>query len=287
MSHPAHNFERVRSRRSRRMHISRLFADELGQSASLDTSSHPTSSNVPSPQNVDQAYDILVDGFIAHMFTPEDASAFFTILLKTTDFRSRVSYSGGLWYKGHVQQPSPGLPTELPLDFNVTKTEGTVVPQRRWIPPDEVDIRRHVREGALQLPVFFVNRNGSVGFWLSDILQGRDRGLSNRDSHAPLGGITTTYIRIHWPGYASWRRQMPTRDETYSRNPITVGRFMKHVGTSVNKFIDHCMADGPGADPIWAIAPHGITHRHVKVIGAVHVSAGSWMPIIQLTGFVL
>jgi len=42
-----------------------------------------------------------------------------------------------------------------------------------------------------------------------------------------------------------------------------------------------------GADPRWAIAPHGITQRQVKVIGAVHVSAGSFMPIIQLTGYVM
>jgi len=159
----------------------------------------------------------------------------------------------------YVQQPSSGLPTQLPLDFDVRATEGTVVPQRRWTPADEVDIRRHVQEAALQLPVFFVNRNGSVGFWLPDVLEGRDRELYNRDIQAPLGGRTTTHIRINvsslsylaakylihvrrllskWPGYAYWRRQIPTRDETYARNPITVGRFMKHVGTLVSKFIN-------------------------------------------------
>jgi len=202
-------------------------------------------------------------------------------------------------------QPS-GLLTRLPLDFSIT-TEGTVIPQRRWTPADEVDIRRHVEEATLQLPVFFVNRNGSVGFWLPDILDGRDSELYNRDSHALLGGRTTSHIRINvsplpylatrrvssmfvdsfqWPGYALWRRQIPIRDETYSRNPITVGRFMKHVGTSVNKFINQCLENGPGADPRWCIA-HGITQRHVRVIGAVHVSAGSWQPIIQLTRYVL
>jgi len=92
-------------------------------------------------------------------------------------------------------QPS-GLPTRLPLDFSRT-TEGTVVPQRRWTPADEVDIRRHVQDAALQLPVFFVNRNGSVGFWLPDILEGRDSELYNRDIQAQLGGRTTAHIRIN------------------------------------------------------------------------------------------
>ena len=41
-----------------------------------------------------------------------------------------------------------------------------------------------------------------------------------------------------------------------------------------------------GADPRWCIGPQGFTQRHVKVIGAVHVSAGTWMPIIQLTEYV-
>lgn len=40
-------------------------------------------------------------------------------------------------------------------------------------------------------------------------------------------------------------------------------------------------------DPKWLIAPHGITQNHVKIIGAVHISAGSWMPIVQLTGYVI
>jgi len=234
-----------------------------------------------------QPDDILVDGFIAHMFSPQDACTFFTILLKIPDFRPHLSYSLGVWYMNYVQQSSPGLPTQLSLDFSTRTTEGTVVPQRRWLPADEVDIRRHVLEATLQLPVFFVNRNGGVGFWLPDILEGRDGDLYNRNSHASLGGRTTTHIGVNWPGHAYWRRQIPIRDETYLRNPITVGRFMRHVGTSVNNFINHCLASGPGTDPRWRIAHQGITQHHVKVIGAVHVSAGSWQPIIQLTGYVL
>lgn len=42
----------------------------------------------------------------------------------------------------------------------------------------------------------------------------------------------------------------------------------------------------PGADPSWCIGPQGFTQRHIRVIGAVHVSAGTWMPIIQLTVWV-
>ena len=36
----------------------------------------------------------------------------------------------------------------------------------------------------------------------------------------------------------------------------------------------------------WRTGPGGITRVDVIVIGAVHVSAGSWMPILQLNRYV-
>ena len=210
--------------------------------------------------------DLFVDGFLAHTFSPRDAHNFFVLLLRTPNFLQhyRISYAPhGAWYiVRSVPSPSLGAPSQnvsLPLDYSVKGTQGTVLPQRRWTPADEVDIRRHVEEATLQLPVFFINRNGSVGFSLPDILQGQDRDLCHRDSQASLGGRATTHIRINvsshtpllvtkvfilvcrllsqWPGCENWKRQIPTRDETYARNPITLGRFMKHVGTSVNNFM--------------------------------------------------
>ena len=143
--------------------------------------------------------DILVDGFLSHMFSPRDAYEFFSLLLRIPDFRPHVSYLRGAWYMNSVQRSS-GLPTrstQLLLDFSTSITQGTIVPQRRWTPADEFDIRRYVRQATLQLPVFFVNRNGGIGFWLPDILQGRDHYLYNRDSQAPLGGRSSTHIRIN------------------------------------------------------------------------------------------
>jgi hypothetical protein len=79
---------------------------------------------------------------------------------------------------------------------------------------------------------------------------------------------------------------------------------MKHLGTSVDKFFrvgfshvrlspsliellpQECEASDHAPNGGWKIGPSGITRHHIKVIGAVHVSAGSWMPIIQLTEYV-
>jgi hypothetical protein len=47
------------------------------------------------------------------------------------------------------------------------------------------------------------------------------------------------------------------------------------------------MANDDVVDPRWGIGVHGTTQNDVKIIGAVHVSPGSWMPIIQLMSRVL
>lgn len=140
------------------------------------------------------------------MFSPQDAQDFLALLFKTPDFLQHISYSNlkGVRYftrnVPYVQPPSLGLPRQialLPLDFSVQTTEGTVVPQRRWTPTAVVDVRRHVENGVLELPIFFVNHNGGIGFRLSDILQDRHHDLCNGDGEAPLGGKTTIYIRIN------------------------------------------------------------------------------------------
>ena len=165
-----------------------------------------------------------MDGFLTHMFSPQDAHTFFTLLLRTSDFRSHISYSRGVWYMNYVQPPSSGLPTQLPLDFSTRTIEGTVVPQRRWTPADEVDTRRHIQEAVLCPPIFFINRNGGVGFSLPDILEGRHSGLYNRNSYAPLGGRATTHIRINVSSLSC-----PTAKgfHPYSSTPFTVARICR------------------------------------------------------------
>ena len=100
----------------------------------------------------------------------------------------------------YMESPSPAVSTQnspLPLDYSVRTTRGTVIPQRRWVPADEVDVHRHVECSALQPPIFFINHDGGIGFWLPDILQGRHHDLYDGDREAQLGGKTTTHIRIN------------------------------------------------------------------------------------------
>ena len=154
--------------------------------------------------------DLLVDGFVAQTFASEDATNYFMLLLRTRHFIQHFGilyhhqpYHHGAWYIMHnvesVQGTSPGVPfqpTPL-LDYSMKATNGTVVPQQRWAPADEVDVRRHVTRAVLELPTFFVHNNGSIGFPLVNILRGCDGELRNANGFATLGGKTTTHIRIN------------------------------------------------------------------------------------------
>ena len=152
--------------------------------------------------------DLLVDGFVARTFIAGDVNNYLMHLLRTPQPQCfleyyGIEYSRGAWYirrNGNVVQGALSGVTYLHtllLDYNIRETTGTVVPQRRWTPTDEVDIRRYVESTVLQLPIFFLNHNGSLGFRLPDILRGCDRELHNANRFAPLGGKYMMHVRIH------------------------------------------------------------------------------------------
>jgi len=98
--------------------------------------------------------DILVDGYLSHTFSPQGAHSYFTLMFRTSNFRYHMSYSQGMWYMvPYLPQSSLGTQTQSsppPLDFSVRTTQGTVVPQQRWTPPDEIYTRRHVEVATFQ-----------------------------------------------------------------------------------------------------------------------------------------
>jgi hypothetical protein len=71
------------------------------------------------------------------------------------------------------------------------------VPQTLWTPHNKNDLKQHVEEADLQLPIFFIHENGDLGLSLEDAVNGRcHSALRDARTHAQLGGKTTTHIRI-------------------------------------------------------------------------------------------
>ncbi|KAI0259807.1 hypothetical protein BC834DRAFT_846535 [Gloeopeniophorella convolvens] len=216
--------------------------------------------------------DLTVDGYLSRTFGASAAENYFLTLFKAARLpRYHL-----------VSNPC----ASFAIDFHITSI-GTVVPQTIWVPQSINDRRQYVEHAELQLPIFFKLRNGQLGLPLAVAAAGRCEELCNDREGAPLGLKSSTHIRIGWPGYESFKRQVQIRDETSARNPITNARFAQIIGRSVLAFLKECRPGPSAPHSKWAIGVGNVQYSDIIVIGAVHVSAGSWMPILQLNRFVL
>ncbi|KAH9055024.1 hypothetical protein EDB87DRAFT_1795435 [Lactarius vividus] len=150
-----------------------------------------------------------------------------------------------------------------------------------WSPCSALDRRRHVERAQLQMPIFFEGEDQRLGISLTVSTGGRCHSLRNANHPAPLGQKSSTYIRIAWPGYKEFNRQVLTREPT---------NFARQIGRTVDAFLQARELDPGCVDArheLWRIGPGGVQSCDILIIGAVHVSAGSWMPIIQLNHFLM
>ncbi|KAI9438953.1 hypothetical protein H4582DRAFT_2075566 [Lactarius indigo] len=161
---------------------------------------------------------------------------------------------------------------------------GTVVPQRKWTPPYENQRYAHV---PLNKPIFFVhNDRENLGLRIVTAAERDCMTLLDVGKPAPVGDASSTFIRINWPGYPGGSSQIMVRDPTPAHNTITVEKFAKRIASAVCKFIDG-QSQSRGDEASWRIGPGDITRDQVILLGVVHVSLGSWQPILQLDRHVI
>ncbi|KAH9034899.1 hypothetical protein EDB85DRAFT_966951 [Lactarius pseudohatsudake] len=235
---------------------------------------------------------LLVDGYISQTFQSRRAEQYFLDLRKSKyippiEIVFYPDREGHFFLVGRqvLEQPTPSLL----LDRTVVD-RGTVVPQTMWTPHTITDKKQHVEEAVLQMPIFFEGVDGRLGLTLEASAAGRCHGLRNALQVVPLGQNSTTHIRIAWLGYKDFKRQVQIRDETSKHSPISISRFAHHIGRSVDTFLKAYEPDPGCTDDrrkMWEIGPCGIRRNDIMVIGAIHVSAGSWMPILQLSRYIL
>jgi len=104
-----------------------------------------------------------------------------------------------------------------------------------------------------------------------------------------------------------------TRNQTSDHGIISLEKFAKRVASAVDRFFDvstlssleylpfgvqssfnhlhsDCLQEAGrhgGQDPNWQVGAGGITKDQVILVGVVHVSQGSWQPILQLNRYVV
>ncbi|KAG1804518.1 uncharacterized protein BJ212DRAFT_1393525 [Suillus subaureus] len=162
----------------------------------------------------------------------------------------------------------------------------TYIPQRLYQPRGKTEREKYVHAANLSLPiVFYAEKPSELGIALEEILQKKSRRLSDRDDLVFEDGGQSISLRIEWPGYPSWNRQLSTRDYRKTRGPITKAKLAKNLATCIRRFT-HEMATHRtmevNSNPMWRISPHHIKFEDLILVSLNHVSQGSWQPQLRL-----
>ncbi|KAF9005972.1 hypothetical protein BDQ17DRAFT_1352493 [Cyathus striatus] len=168
---------------------------------------------------------------------------------------------------------------------NPTGNFGPFIPQQMYKPHTNSDWKRYVEEVDTDAPIFFWTvQPDECGILLSDALHSRVKRLSGRDQTVFEGRGPSVSIRLEWPGYRPWSRQIPTKDFKSPPGPITLAKLAKNVAKCVQRFIEerrHQSMDEE-ADPRWRIGQGHITIDDIVLVSIHHVSLGSWQPQLRL-----
>jgi hypothetical protein len=151
--------------------------------------------------------DFFTDSYISYTFTPQAAEVYLAYLFKTEPRRVQPFHHQQdaffVWNQPPISTMPPimavprGQPYPSPawlLDFAI-RPGGSVVPQQIWFPQGQGDWRRYVEQAQLQMPLFFINADGTLGVPVVNAAAGQ---MTLRGGHelAPFGDKTTTKIRI-------------------------------------------------------------------------------------------
>ncbi|KAK0446710.1 hypothetical protein EV421DRAFT_215880 [Armillaria borealis] len=161
------------------------------------------------------------------------------------------------------------------------------VPQIMYKPHTSSDRRRYVEEVNLDPPIYFwVQDPSECGLALSDALHSRVRRLIDRDEPMFKDRGPSVSVRIEWPGYRPWSRQIPARDFRTPPCPITRSKLAKNVAKCVQRFIQERQGVPMEDDssPDWRVGtqPNTIRVEDLVLVSLHHVSMGSWQPHLRL-----
>ena len=128
------------------------------------------------------------------------APGYFTHLLHLNERDIQLVAMNGAFYLIHPAVPNAHPITYINnrpawlLDYMV-RDVGTVVPQPLWSPASTADAQRYGTT-PLHMPIFFVQREGTIGLSLNQAASGNCPTLVNARQPAPVGDQSTTTIRI-------------------------------------------------------------------------------------------
>ncbi|KAL4072962.1 hypothetical protein V8B97DRAFT_1869837 [Scleroderma yunnanense] len=171
-------------------------------------------------------------------------------------------------------------------DYAVITTGTNIwVPQKVYQPYTEADRKRYITDCELKQTIYFFSSHPEEwGITLEDALRFRLKNLQDKDDPMFEGCGPSVSIRIEWPGYRPWTKQIPTMDFKTPKGPITRGKLAKNIANCVRRFVEwaekQCMeAD---ADRRWRVGKKYLKMEDLMLVSLHHVSKGSWQPQLRL-----
>ncbi|KZV68973.1 hypothetical protein PENSPDRAFT_500876 [Peniophora sp. CONT] len=222
--------------------------------------------------------EFLVMGYIAMSLGPENANKLFNKFVGSLDFSSVPA--GIIRYQDSSYRATAR--PEIVLDYHVD-SKGTIVRQTMWQPLQNGDVIRHFRDATIRVPVFFIGTDNVIGVDMSHATRsGGALNIFHPNVPAPLGGVAATNFCIKWPGYTQeYKKKVELR--VADRTAITMSKLVERVARFVEHFLEEAASwqIDPGCQ-YWRVGPGAITKDKLYIVGLVHVSAGTWQPILQL-----
>lgn len=149
-------------------------------------------------------------------------------------------------------------------------------PRRPWLTTNEAQPGDFIGFSA----------NDDCGISMSAALQGNFAGLEGRDDSVfvCIDCGTSISLRIEWPGYPSWTRQMRTQDWQKHPQPIKKSKLAREVSRYLEKWINEAASQlfDDNEDPKWRVGANFIRAEHVVLVALERVSKGSWQPHFRL-----
>ncbi|KAF9223067.1 hypothetical protein BS17DRAFT_151481 [Gyrodon lividus] len=195
-----------------------------------------------------------------------------------------------------TQRTSNAEPEELPpqhiIDWYLLCWNAVIVNGRRrfvtqtiYQPSSQGDKNRYVSLATLCRPIiFYAADSPEWGIPLQNLLSRQPAGLLGGDEPAFVSCGPSVSIRLQWPGYRPYHKQIQTKDYTPAHRPITKAKLAKLVAKWIRSFMESMGKERleVGSDRRWKVGPRSIKIEDLILVSLHHVSQGSWQPQLRL-----
>jgi len=190
-------------------------------------------------------------------------------------------------HTGHLAPPliSHGSTSmnQIQHPSNIRGQSQVVVPQRPYVPHHR---QNYFDQFIPENPITFPRRHGGDGIPFTDVLSENFDCLVGRDDpmFANYTGPAIS-LRLEWPGYKSWTKQIKTKDWRRDPQPITKSKLAVEVAKKVQTFVQDNINEPmtPGTER-WRVGPSFIQVDDLVLVRLVHVSKGSWQAEFRVFG---